>query len=122
MKAADVRIGGEYLTRIAGELVRVRVTGTRQVPHGPICADGKKTTRTAFEIERVDLSPERPTKRRLNPRSAAALRPAACRRCKGTGLFYVHVLSTAGGSYFRQEVCSCRPGMSALCEASEAAS
>ena len=75
MKAANVRIGGEYLTRVSGELVRVRVTGTKQVPYGPICIDGKKTTRTAFEVERVDLAPERPTKRRLSPRSAAALRP-----------------------------------------------
>lgn len=75
MRQKDVKIGGEYLTRISGDLVRVRVTGTRQVPRGPFGLDGVRATRTAFVVERVVPAPERAALRRLNPRSAAALRP-----------------------------------------------
>lgn len=72
MKAADVVIGGEYLALVSGELVRVQVIGTREERLG-------ERVRTTYEVVRVVSAPERATRRRLNPRSAAKLRPAPAR-------------------------------------------
>lgn len=63
MKLADVEIGKEYLTRVSGELVKVKVQ-KRTVHHG----FGDRAI-TKFAVVRSDNG------RTINDRSPAALRP-----------------------------------------------
>lgn len=44
MKAKEIEVGGTYLAKVSGRIVRVRVTGTREV------AQGRTGYRTAWEV------------------------------------------------------------------------
>jgi len=65
VKQGDVKIRGIYRTYVSGTLVKVRVTG-RNIP-------GRRM-KTVFSVERLDNG------RKLDPRTAAALR--SCSACK----------------------------------------
>lgn len=67
MRTDDVKIGGEYLTRVSGDLVRVRVVRETLVGRPP-------RRRRAFVVRRVETDLD--TGNTLpKPRTAAALRP-----------------------------------------------
>jgi len=68
MKQAEIQIGGEYLTKVSGTLVRVRVTARREVQAYAWSNDPRR--KSVFDVVRVDNG------RALHGRSAAALRPA----------------------------------------------
>lgn len=62
MKAKDVTIGGEYMTKVGDGLVRVRVQGVASPSYG--------SNLQRWNVRRVDTGATLP-----KPRTAAALRP-----------------------------------------------
>lgn len=72
MKQKDVKIGGEYLTKVSGARVKVRVTDKRTVPRRSLTFSLRSfagESRTVFAVERSDNG------RTISPRSAASLHP-----------------------------------------------
>lgn len=67
MKKKDVKIDGEYLTKVGSNLVRVRVTGEASGAYG---TGGSHNGPARFYCERTDNGQRLP-----KPRTAAALRP-----------------------------------------------
>ncbi len=54
MKQADVLVGGQYLTRVSGELVLVEVIRRAEETPGRLLSIGRTTHVTRFRVRRVD--------------------------------------------------------------------